>query len=462
MKNNRKLILVVDDEKKIRDIVEDILSHANYKVLTAKNGEEAVHLFETNPVELVLLDYNLPGGGMQGIEVLEQMTLINSLIPVLIISGVGGVPGAVLSLQVGAVDYIEKPLNVDELLNRINKQLEIGANLQETEKTVQDFFVRYGMIGAGKSMREIYQNIEKVAPTNAKVLILGQSGAGKELVANALHSLSRRANEPFVKINCAAIPTELIESELFGHLKGAFTNAFSDKKGKFQIADKGTIFLDEIGDMSLMTQAKVLRAIEEGEITPLGAIKEIKIDVRVIAATNKNLDKEVDLGKFREDLYYRLNSVTFEVPGLKERKEDIPQLADFFLTIYCEQLNKKKKHLSRRAMETLTSLDWRRNNIRELRNFIESLAVFVDDEIIDLVQIREHMSRKRMEEKLDLSLPLKEARDIFEKEFIKTKLISNGWKIGMTADQLEIERTNLYRKMKQLGIEQPKLKNNSD
>jgi len=455
-KQNKNLILVVDDDKKILDIVEDILTKNGYKVLTVKNGEEAIHLFETNPVELVLLDYDLPGSAIQGIEALEQMKLINSLIPVLIISGVGGVPGAVKSLQVGAVDYIEKPLKLYELLDNINRQLEIGTKIQKTEKAVTDFYNKYGMIGTATSMLEIYQKIDQVASTNARVLIMGQSGVGKELVANAIHSLSHRANEPFIKINCAAIPSELIESELFGHRKGIFTGAFTDKIGKFEIADKGTIFLDEIGDMSLMTQAKVLRAIEGGDITPLGETKEIKIDVRIIAATNKDLEKEVSMGTFREDLYYRLNVVTIEVPALDDRKEDIPYLAEYFLKIFCEQYNKKQKHITNRAMECLINQVWK-GNVREFRNLMEKLVIFAAEEIIDLKHLNEIIGRQRMSEKLELNLLLKEARDQFEKDYIETKLIANGWKIGVTADQLGIERTNLYRKMKQLEIGKDKL-----
>ncbi|MBC8181850.1 sigma-54-dependent Fis family transcriptional regulator [candidate division KSB1 bacterium] len=455
-KQKKSLILIVDDDQKTLDIVEDILTKNSYKVLTAQNGEEAIQLFETNPIELVLLDYDLPGSAIQGIETLEQMTLINSLIPVLIISGVGGVPGAVKSLQVGAVDYIEKPLNMYQLLARINEQLEKGSKLQAKEKAKNDLYDKYGMIGTANGMLKIYEQIDQVAPTNAKVLIMGESGVGKELVANAIHSLSHRGNEPFIKINCAAIPSELIESELFGHRKGIFTGAFTDKIGKFQIADKGTIFLDEIGDMSLMTQAKVLRAIEGGDITPLGETKEIKIDVRVVAATNKNLEKEVNLGKFREDLYYRLNVVTIEVPPLDERKDDLPYLAEYFLKTFCDQYNKKHKHITNRAMECLINQDWK-GNVRELRNLMEKLVIFVTEEIIDLKHLKEIFGRQRMSEKLELNLPLKQARDQFEKEYIETKLIANGWQIGVTADQLGMERTNLYRKMKQLGIEQVKL-----
>ena len=393
--------------------------------------------------------------GMNGLKVLQQMMTLNSLIPVLLISAYGNIPLAIKATQNGAVDFIEKPINARDLLSRISHQLEIGEKLQITEKKIDEIQKRYGMIGTSQNVMVVYQNIDQVAPTNVRVLITGETGVGKELVANAIHSLSKRSHQPFIKLNCAAIPSELIESELFGYRKGSFTGAFSDRQGKFQKANNAKLFLDEIGDMSMMTQAKVLRVLEQGEVQPIGDSKIKKVDVRIIAATNKNLDEEVESGRFREDLFYRLNVVKINMPVLSERKQDIPHLADYFLSYFCEQHNKKQKHFSQRALEILINEPWN-GNIRELRNLMEKFVIFVEEEIIDLKHVQNIFSRQRLGERLKLDLPFKEARDQFEKEFIETKLIINGWKIGETANQLGVERTNLYRKMKQLGIEQPK------
>ena len=446
----KPLILIVDDDVSTINIVQDILNHEGYNVLAAKNGYEALEYFENNPVDLVLLDYKLPG--MDGIVVLRRMKSINPLIPVLIISGHGDIPLALKATQVGAVDFIEKTkTDANDLLKRIKKQLELGARLQKSNIEVNQTFQKYGMIGASSKMQNVYSLIDQVAATNAKVLISGRTGVGKELVANAIHLLSRRKDLPFIKLKCASIPVELIESELFGFHKYSFTDAKVDRKGKFQQADNGTLFLDEIGDMNMMAQSKVLRAIDEGEVQRIGSEKTEKIDVRIIAASNKNLAEQANLGKFREDLYYRLNVVTIEVPALDERKDDIPFLAEYFLKTFCDQYNKKQKHITNRAMECLINQDWK-GNVRELRNLMEKLVIFVTEEIIDLKHLKEIFGRQRMSEKLELNFPLKQARDQFEKEYIETKLIANGWKIGETADQLGIERTNLYRKMRQLGL----------
>jgi two-component system nitrogen regulation response regulator NtrX len=300
----------------------------------------------------------------------------------------------------------------------------------------------------------VYRKMEQVAPTHARVLITGETGTGKELVARAIHRLSPRSEKLLVKVNCAAIPSELIESELFGYRKGAFTGALTDRDGRFHMAHKGTLFLDEIGDMSLMTQSKVLRVLEEGEVQPIGSSDVFKIDARVVAATNKNLEEEVAAGRFREDLFYRLNVATIELPSLAERKSDIPYLVEHFLGFFCEEYNKRRKHLTSRALEALVSQNWT-GNVRELRNVVEKLVVFVEDDAIDLVHVRELLGRQMMQESLEFDLPLKDARNRFEREYIVSKLIANDWNMGETAAALSMERTNLYRKIKQLNIKQP-------
>lgn len=451
-KNDNPLILVVDDEPKIREILSDILSIHNYRVLMAKDGEEALELFEKNPVSLVLLDYVLPG--IDGIDVLKRMIKINSLVPIILLSARANVSVAVEAIRTGAIDLIEKPIKADIILERIDEQLRKGQRSLGEKKTISEFFERYRMIGKSESIQATFRKIEQVAPVNIRILVSGETGTGKELVANAIHALSSRAFHPFIKINCAAIPTELIESELFGYQKGSFTGAFANRDGKFQKADKGTLFLDEIGDMSLMTQAKVLRALEEGEIQQIGASKTEKIDVRVIAATHRDLEKEVEMGRFREDLYYRLNVVTIHVPSLNQRKEDIPFLVHHFFYLYCEQYNRQMKYMTERALECLLNYDWK-GNVRELRNLVEKLVILEDDEIIDIKHIQRIAGKARLGENIALDVNLKEAREQFEREYILAKLISNGWKMGETADQLGIERTNLYRKMKQLNIDQP-------
>lgn len=446
---DKSLILVVDDEAKIRDILRDILSHARYDVLLAKDGEQALSLVESNPVDLVLLDLVMPG--MDGMTVLKRMGTLNPLLPVLIISAHGNIPKAVEATRLGAVDFIEKPINMQHLLTRIQQQLEKGESLQQSARKIDEDFSRYGMIGISSPMKTVFKKIDQVAPTNARVLITGNTGTGKELVAKAIHRLSRRAGKPFIQFNCAAIPHELIESELFGYRKGAFTGAFTDRSGKFQAAHQGTLLLDEIGDMSLMAQAKVLRVLEQGEIQQIGADNVARVDVRVIAATNKNLEDEIAAGRFREDLFYRLNVTNIELPELKERKMDIPHLVQYFLKISCEEHNKRHKYLTARAMEALINQEWQ-GNVRELRYLIERLVIYVEDDGIDLIHVKNHFGRQKIEQTFQMDLPLKEARDQFEKDYIEVKLIVNDWSIGETAKQLGIERTNLYRKMKALGI----------
>jgi transcriptional regulator with PAS, ATPase and Fis domain len=307
------------------------------------------------------------------------------------------------------------------------------------------------MIGTNERMQEIYEEIEKSAKTNVRVLITGETGTGKELVARAIHKLGERNEKPFIKMNCAAIPSELIESELFGYRKGAFTGAYQNKTGRFQAADHGILFLDEIGDMSPETQAKVLRAIEEGEVQPIGSTDTVQMDVRIITATNKNLGRAVQDGQFREDLYYRLNVVNIDLPPLRERKEDIPDLVDYFITGFCEEFNKTRLRITERASQFLLMRDWP-GNIRELRNLMEKLVVFSNDEIVDSHHIKHLLGMQQVTESLEIDQSLKEAKKQFERDYIQIKLAANHGNITQTANILGISRTDLYRRMKNLGM----------
>ena len=448
-KQIKKSILVIDDEPKIRDILKDILEHEAYEVITAKEGEEGLRILGTKHIDLVLLDLVMPG--VDGMDVLKQIVRRDPYLPVIIISAHGNIPIAMEAAQLGAVDFIEKPLEMKDLLSRVKDKLITSFQNREKLYRSQEVFERYGMIGVCGNMMDIYRMIDQAAPTNVRVLITGETGTGKERVARAIYHLSQRAEKPFLRINCAAIPSELIESELFGYKKGAFTGAQTDKAGKFQSANGGTLFLDEIGDMSPITQAKVLRTLEEGEIQPLGSTESVSVNVRVLAATNKEIEKQVDQGIFREDLYYRLNVVTIHLPLLRERKDDIPALARYFVDHFCNEHNRKTRHLTNKTLEWLVDQPWK-GNVREMRNFIEKLVVMVDDDIIDFHHIKMLHELKRVEKSFNFNLSLRNARKQFEREYIHSKLIASDWDIPETAAQLGMARTALYRKMNDLGI----------
>ncbi len=447
-------ILVIDDEKKLLDNFEGILGTKRYIIHTALSGGEGLDLIEKHSIDLVFLDYHLPD--MTGTVVLQRLWKKNPLLPVIMISGRATIEKAVDATRAGVLDFLEKDkLSARAILNITENYLADKFSQVEKAELSETYLQRYGMIGISGCMRHLYDTIDKVAPTNASVLLLGESGTGKELVASAVHRLSPRKTQPFIKINCASIPNELIESELFGHEKGSFTHAYSQQKGKFALAHNGTILLDEIGDMDINTQAKVLRVLQNGEITPVGSEDNFFVNVRVIAATNQNLREKIKTKAFRKDLLYRLNVVTLSLPPLRERKEDIPLLANHFLQHYCENYNYPLKRFTPQAMQVLLNLDWADNNVRELEHFVEKLVILLEDELIDITALQKIFDLQSLETQIPPTLTLREAREWLEKDFIKNRLIANNWNVAATATSMGIERTNLHRKMNQYGIRRP-------
>ncbi|WP_167617664.1 sigma-54-dependent transcriptional regulator [Maribellus sediminis] len=371
-------ILVIDDERSIRNTLKDILEYEKYEVDLAEDGIKGVEMIRSAEYDVVLCDIKMPG--LDGIEVLERAVVLAPDTPIVMISGHGNIDTAVDSIKKGAFDYIEKPLDLNRLLITIRNAMDKSNLVTETKILKRKVNKKYDIVGESKAITEVISMADRVAPTDARVLITGSNGTGKELVARRIHDQSNRASGPFVEVNCAAIPTELIESELFGHEKGAFTSAVKQRKGKFEQANGGTLFLDEIGDMSLSAQAKVLRALQESEISRVGGDKQIKVDVRVVAATNKNLSEEIEANKFREDLYHRLSVILIKVPTLNERIEDIPLLANHFIEQICSEYGMSQKTITDTAIAELQKLNWT-GNIREFRNVIERLIILCDNEI---------------------------------------------------------------------------------
>ncbi len=371
-------ILVIDDEKSIRNTLKDILEYESHEVELAEDGTSGLDLFNQNHYDAILCDIKMPN--MDGIEVLSKIVETNPEIPVIMISGHGNIDTAVDAIKKGAYDFIEKPLDLNRLLVTIKNALEKKSLVTETRQLKKKISKHYEIVGNSTAIRKVNDMIDKVAATDARVLITGANGTGKELVARGLHEKSNRASGPFIEVNCAAIPSELIESELFGHEKGAFTSAHKQRKGKFEQAEGGTIFLDEIGDMSLAAQAKVLRALQENKIARVGSDKDININVRVLAATNKDMRSEIDAKTFREDLYHRLSVILIHVPDLNERLEDIPILAEHFNEIICSEYGQPKKVITKDAIEELQKITWT-GNIREFRNVLERLIILCDKEI---------------------------------------------------------------------------------
>jgi DNA-binding NtrC family response regulator len=373
-------ILIVEDEQRVRNVLVSIISEENtsYEVDEAEHGKAALDLIQSNDYDLVLSDIKMPG--MDGMELLERIQILKPETTVVMISGHGDIDTAVESIKKGAFDYISKPPDLNRLLNTVRNALDKTNLVVENKRLKKKVSKKYDMIGDSPEISAIKEMIDKVAPTDARVLITGPNGTGKELVAHWLHEKSDRSDKPFIEVNCAAIPAELIESELFGHEKGAFTSAHKQRKGKFEISDGGTLFLDEIGDMSPSAQSKVLRALQENKITRVGGDKEIKVDVRVVAATNKDLKKEIEDGNFREDLYHRLGVILIKVPSLNERKSDIPLLAEHFLKTLAEEQGTAVKTISKEGIEELKKLDWT-GNIREFRNVMERLTILCGQEI---------------------------------------------------------------------------------
>jgi two-component system nitrogen regulation response regulator NtrX len=451
-KHRKEKILVVDDEETIRKSLRMILEYEGYQCLEAEDGEKALEIIEeTVGLGLVLLDVKLPG--MSGLEVLAELEKRPYAPEVIMVSGHGTVQTAVEATKLGAFDFLEKPLQRERVLLCIRNALNQTKLFHECQDLRKKAEKKYELMGNHPSMKKLWNEIMKIAPTNATIFIYGESGTGKELIARAIHNHSLRAKDSFVQVNCAAIPEELIESELFGHVKGAFTGATEKKPGKFELADGGTIFLDEVGDMSLKTQAKVLRVLEEGEVQKVGSSKINKVDVRVIAATNKDLDEEIKEGNFREDLYFRLNVVPLYSPALREKKEDIPLLIEYFSRLMTDENNFKPKKFSDEAIQAMLRYPWK-GNVRELKNVVERLIVSTEGSAIESKDLPEEIRGE-----LRIYLPdakgirnLKEFRDLAEKEFILSKLRENGWNISQTAREIDTPRSNLYKKLEQYGI----------
>jgi two-component system nitrogen regulation response regulator NtrX len=442
-------ILIVDDEAGIRESLSSILRDEGYRVDAVESGEACLELVARKTFDLVLMDIWLPG--MDGLAALEKLHQNGAAPRVVMISGHGTIETAVRATKLGALDFVEKPLSLEKTVLTVRNALAHVRLEQENRRLRGELAERLEIIGGSVPMKALRQQIALTAPTSGRVLIYGESGTGKELVARALHAQSKRAAQPFVEVNCAAIPEELIESELFGHIKGSFTGASEDKIGKFQKADGGTLFLDEVGDMSLKTQSKVLRALEEQRFEPVGSNKAVSVDVRVIAATNKNLEDEIARGSFREDLFYRLNVIPFTVPALRERTEDVPVLARHFIAEFSAAYGRKPKELSPAALDVLLRYAWP-GNVRELRNLIERLVIMTPGERIEPQHLPPEIFRGAAGSPSRPYATLHEAREAYEREFILRKLEENQWNMTRTAAAVGLERSHLYRKMKSLGI----------
>jgi two-component system nitrogen regulation response regulator NtrX len=443
---SRPAILVVDDEPAIRSSLEEILREEGWRADAVASGEECLEAARQSAYDIVLLDVWLPG--LDGLEALRRLKELDPAPVVIMISGHGTIETAVKATKLGAFDFLEKPLSMERtvlLLKHALENLRLSVENRELRNQLRQ---RYRIVGESVPLKALRQQLALTAPTNGRVLIYGESGTGKELVARALHAGSLRAEQPFVEVNCAAIPDELIESELFGHRKGAFTGANEDKVGKFQKADGGTLFLDEVGDMSLRTQSKVLRVLEEQRFEPLGAGASVEVDVRVIAATNKNLEEEIATGRFREDLFYRLNVVPFYVPALRERTEDIPLLADYFLEEFCSAYGRRKKLLAPAGLAVLEAYVWP-GNVRELKNLIERLVIMVPGERLEAKHLPPEIHRGGERAP---AATLEQVRAQTERDFILRKLEENRWNVSRTAQAIGLERSHLHRKIKALGI----------
>jgi len=445
-------ILIVDDEESVRRSIADVLSDEGHRTVLAAGSDEAEKEIAAGLPDLVLLDVAMPG--RDGLELLEQLRASHPELPVVMMSGHGTIETAVRATKLGAYDFLEKPLTYDKLLLRIDHGLERARLAQENQELRQALLGESEIIGDSAVMAKLKEQIEIAAPTDGWVLITGENGTGKELVARWVHVRSKRASGPFVAVNCAAIPEELIESELFGHEKGAFTGAIQRKRGRFEMADRGTIFLDEIGDMSLMTQAKILRILQEHRFERVGGTETIEVNVRVIAATNKDLQVEMSNGRFREDLFYRLNVIPFHVPALRDRKEDIPTLIERFLAQYAAESGRPARTISPKALAKLKEYAWP-GNVRELQNLIERLVLMTPGETIDVADLPPQVTSAERDRWLRGSGTdtLAQARAAFERVWLLERLSQYGWNISRTADAVGIARESLSRKLKSLKID---------
>jgi two-component system, NtrC family, nitrogen regulation response regulator NtrX len=457
-------VLVVDDEKNIRRTLAMVLDGDGYRVVEAESGEQALDAIARaeTPIDVAVLDLKLPG--LSGIQVLERLRAEEATreLPVIVVSGHATVQDAVLAIKLGASDFFEKPLNRERILVSVGNSVRTARLSRAVTRLRAELETRYEMIGTSPTMQKVYQQIDKVAPTRASVLITGESGTGKELVSRAIHRLSPRRDEPFVRVNCAAIPKDLIESELFGHERGAFTGAQGRKRGFFEQAHGGTLMLDEIGDMDLVAQAKVLRALQNGEIVRLGSEQIVHVDVRVLAATNKDLMKEVAAGNFREDLYFRLEVFPMRCPALRERREDIPVLAETFVVAFCKENGLKPKRMDPSVTEALTRRSFP-GNVRELKNVVERAAILASD-VITIADLPEDPHQSPFDDEDDDSIPapasratgeratLREHREISERRYIVETLKDADWNVSKAAVVLGVERTNLHKKIRTYGI----------
>jgi len=445
-------VLIVDDEEGVRRAVADVLSDEGFDPVCAQDASEALRAMEAHHPDLVLLDIAMPG--RDGVDVLDELRAVWPAVPVVMMSGHGSIETAVRTTKLGAFDFLEKPLSYDKLSLCVQRAIESARAPRETgTETADSRIPPLEIIGESEPVQRLKQQLGVAAPTEGWVLITGENGTGKELVARQIHLRSRRAGKPFVAVNCAAIPEELIESELFGHEKGAFTGAVNMKRGRFELAHGGTIFLDEIGDMSLMTQAKILRILQEQTFERVGGTETLRVNARVIAATNKDLGREMSEGRFREDLYYRLNVIPFEVPALRDRREDIPLLVDRFLDRFCSESRIPRKQASARAVRLLRDYPWP-GNVRELQNIVERLVLMTPGQVIDFSDLPPQIAHPARERKSrGESGRLAEARAEFERRFLIEKLSENQGNISRTAEVVGLARESLSRKLRSLGIE---------
>jgi two-component system nitrogen regulation response regulator NtrX len=445
-------ILIVDDEGPVREVLLQLFEFEGHEVQTEPSGAAALRAVEREAPDAVFLDVKMPG--MDGLETLERMREIAPGTHVVMISGHGTIDTAVEATRRGAFDFLEKPLDTDRILVTLRNVLELRGLSESVAKLRSEVEAHHEIIGNSYQIRQVLDRIEKVAPTEARVLITGENGTGKELVARATHRLSKRAGRPFVEVNCAAIPAELIESELFGHMKGSFTGAVQDRAGKFEQAHGGTLFLDEVGDMSLAAQAKVLRALEESRVTRVGGQKAREVDVRVIAATNKDLAHEIEAGKFRDDLFYRLNVVPIHVPPLRERRDDIPMLVRHFADVMRARDGLPAREFTPQAMARLQELEWS-GNVRELRNTVERLLILAGGERIGREDL-DLLVTGRSNVELGLGLPdsktFSEFKERSERLFLLQKLREHDWNVSETARILDMPRSNLYKKIERYGL----------
>jgi len=430
------------------------LEYEGYEYLSAGSAEEGIALVQRESPDIVFLDVKMPG--IDGMEALNRIKALNEGVPVVMISAHGTTSTAFEASKRGAVDFIEKPFGAERLLVTIRNQLDRSRLIDENRTLRRAAEVRHQMVGESPGLRQVGDAIKRAAPTNATVLLLGESGVGKELVARAIHRNSLRSRDRFIQVNCAAIPEELIESELFGHEKGSFTGATEKQIGKFEQADKGTIFLDEVGDMSPKTQAKVLRVLQEGEVERLGSARTIKVDVRVIAATNKDLEAEIEKGTFREDLYFRLSVIPIRVPPLRDRREDIPLLVKHFADLFARENNRRPPRFTPGALEFLKSARWK-GNVRELKNTVERLIIMTPGDSVDVDDLRDIVRlepRPQTPDNNEKPGTLREFKESAERAFLVEKLREHSWNISKTAEVIGTPRSNLYKKLEQYGITQ--------